>query len=82
MLTVTFPPRDCQVTSDAFRISEGAAAMRVRSLHPYLSQRQERTEIAKEISAESRKIAEDLTLFQSEIVASHANRSPTPPNFS
>lgn len=81
MLTVTCP---VGLSGDlgSFPISERAAATRVRSLHPYLSQRHKRTETAKEISAESRKIVEDLTLFQLEIVAFHANRSPTPSNFS
>lgn len=62
----TTPPRVCLVTSDAFLISGRAAGIRVRSFHPYLSQRHKRTEIG--ISGDWRNV-EEIIVFKKRIGA-------------
>lgn len=64
VLTVTFPRGFRRVTSAAFLIfSQRAAGTRVRSLHPYLSQRHERTKIGKDISWDFRNSVENLISY-------------------
>lgn len=61
MLTVTFPGGFVGRPRQLFSSLRGAAGTRVGSLHPYLSQRHERTETGKETSGDSRNVENPIS---------------------